>query len=182
MGDTPAAYVVLFRGINVGGAKSVRMEALRSALLDAGFSDVASYIQSGNIVLRSRLGKDDVRALVERTFMACFGFDSNSMVLTAGDWQDIIRANPFAAAAADGKSLHAIILDEQPPSAALDTLRSLASTEQIALTGKTLYLYTPDGFGRSPVAAKLDRVVNVPLTARNWNTVLKLQEMVARLG
>lgn len=73
--------------------------------------------------------------------------------------------------------MHAVFLDAAPPSGAIKALEALATTEQLVLRNGVLYLYTPDGFGRSEVAKALDKVLKVPLTARNWNTVLKLQAM-----
>ena len=84
-----------------------------------------------------------------------------------------------ALARAIAKESRAVFLDEPPATQAIDALRAVASTEEIVLKGGVLYLYTPDGFGRSKVAESLDRLLKVPWTARNWNTVLKLREIAA---
>jgi uncharacterized protein (DUF1697 family) len=89
----------------------------------------------------------------------------------------LIRENPFADTAEAGNRVHAVLVDEQPSAAAVEALKALAATEEMVLGKDVLYLHTPDGFGRSKVAAALDKVLKVPLTARNWNTVLKLQQM-----
>lgn len=173
-------FILLFRGINVGGNKVVRMETLRRVLAEGGFGKVTTYIQSGNVVLTSDMDEDSILALVGRVFAETFGFSSRPSIRSREAWARLIAENPFAAeVAADGRVVHAVILNGSPAAEALAALRALATTEVIEARDGVLYLYTPDGFGRSKVSEMLDRVLKVPLTARNWNTVLKLQEMAA---
>ena len=174
MADT---YIVLFRGINVGGNKIVRMELLRRMLTDIGFKSVATYIQSGNVVLNSDAPPTAVTQTIEGAFPATFGFSSRPTVRSLQEWRRVIEDGPFAGARSDGKQVHAVFVDEHPSAEAVEALRGLGSTEQMELRDGVLYLYTPDGFGRSTVASALDKVLKVPLTARNWNTVLKLRDM-----
>jgi uncharacterized protein (DUF1697 family) len=170
-------YIVLFRGINVGG-RVAKMETLRSALTEAGFSKVKSYIQSGNIILTSDKGEAAVLELVDQTFTAAFGYSSRPSVRTIEQWQRVIDDNPFAKVLKAGNQEHAVFIDAVPTDAAIEALRALATTEELELGDGVLYLYTPDGYGRSPVAAAFEKLLKgVPWTARNWNTVLKLQEM-----
>ena len=170
-------YVLLFRGINVGGNKIVRMELLREMLVELGFENVATYIQSGNVVLTSDQSAAEVTKAVEGAFPPAFGFSSRPTIRSLSEWQRVIDADPFAEVRSDGRQMHAVFLDDQPSEAAVDQLRALAGTEEMVLADGVLYLYTPDGFGKSKVAEALDKVLKVPLTARNWNTVLKLGEM-----
>ncbi len=174
-------YIVLFRGINVGGSKVARMETLRKALQDAGFGGVQTYIQSGNVVLTSSLSEGEIASTIEKLFLATFGFASRPTVRSEEAWHRVIEKNPFPDAA-EGRQVHAVVLDAAPKDGAIEALRALASTEQLVLEGSVLFLYTPDGFGRSKVAEQLDRLLNVPWTARNWNTVRTLQEMAAKAG
>jgi uncharacterized protein (DUF1697 family) len=170
--------ILLFRGINVGGNKSVKMDALRRVLADAGFTDVATYIQSGNVALTSTHDERETAALVEATFPEAFGFTSRPTVRSLDAWRALVAGNPFAAPAAeDGRRVHAVILDDAPVGGAVEALRAVATSEQMELRDGVLYLHTPDGFGRSEVAKALDRALKVPLTARNWNTVVKLLEL-----
>jgi uncharacterized protein (DUF1697 family) len=170
--------VLLFRGINVGGNKVVRMEALRKALSDAGFGEVATYIQSGNVVITADDNEEAIQSRVEAIFSEQFGFSSRPTVRSLERWRQVVGGNPFGdAAAEDGRRVHAVLLDGEPDEAALQELEALAGTERMAKAKGVLYLHTPDGFGISKVAESLDKVLKVPLTARNWNTVLKLSEM-----
>ena len=175
-------FIVLFRGINVGGNKIVRMELLREMLGNLGFKNVASYIQSGNVVLTSDKPAAEVTKAIEDAFSKAFGFSSRPTVRSLAEWQRVIDEDPFAQVRNEGRQMHAVFLDEQPSEAAVEGLKALASTEEMVLADGVLYLYTPDGFGRSKVAVALDKVLKVPLTARNWNTVLKLAEMAETAG
>jgi uncharacterized protein (DUF1697 family) len=168
-------YILLFRGINVGGNKIVKMETLRRVLGEAGFEDVATYIQSGNVVLTSDKGEDAVIATVTKVFDATFGFSSRPTIRSAAALQRVIEDNPYEGV--EGNRLHAIFLDARPLAEAVKTLEGLAKTERMVEKDGVLYLHTPDGFGTSEVAKALDKVLKVPWTARNWNTVLKLQSM-----
>jgi uncharacterized protein (DUF1697 family) len=172
---------VLFRGINVGGNKIAKMETLRTALSEAGFGNIATYIQSGNVVLTSGVNAEEVAASVEKVFAATFGFSSRPTVRSLAEWRQIIAGNPYPEAATDHKKLHAVILDGEPPKDAIETLHARATTERVELKNGVLYLHTPDGFGVSAVAEALDRVLKAPLTARNWKTVLTLRDMAENI-
>jgi len=169
-------FILLFRGINVGGNKIIRMETLRQALTEAGFGGVATYIQSGNVVLASDKDESAISALVDDVFTRTFGFSSRPTIRSLETWRRVVADNPFTEAQ-DGRQVHAVLLDGTPADEAIQALRALATTERIELRDDVLYLDTPDGFGRSKVAAAFDKALKVPLTARNWNTVLKLQEL-----
>lgn len=171
-------FIVLFRGINVGGNKTAKMEVLRAALTEAGFGSVATYIQSGNVVLTANMKAAEVATKIERLFAETFGFSSRPTLRTADAWKDMIAANPFPEAAADHKKLHAVLLDGVPGEEAADRLRERAlPTERFVVADGVLYLFTPEGFGTSKLAEALDRCLKVPLTARNWRTVVTLMEM-----
>lgn len=178
---TETVFIVLFRGINVGGNKVAKMETLRSVLAKAGFGNAASYIQSGNVVLTSDKTAQEVATIVEKVFADTFGFSSRVTVRTAGAWQKLIANNPFPQGADDPKRLHAVLIDgAPPPDAAVRLQEKAAATERFAISEDVLYLFTPDGFGISKLAASLDKVLKVPLTARNWRTVLTLMEMAGK--
>lgn len=171
-------FILLFRGINVGGNKVAKMDTLREALTAAGFGKVATYIQSGNVVLVSDKKARDVAAEVEAVFAATFGFGSRVSVRGLAEWREIVSGNPFPQGAGDPKKLHAVVLDGLPDPGTQGRLQALASgTENFGLGQGVLYLHTPDGFGTSKLAAGLDKALKVPLTARNWRTVLTLLEM-----
>ncbi|MBZ9653475.1 DUF1697 domain-containing protein [Phyllobacterium lublinensis] len=175
-------YIVLFRGINVGGNKLVKMETLRKVLSHAGFSDVKTYIQSGNLVLTSNQTARQVRETISPSFSAAFGFESRISIRNVDEWNCMIAKNPYPEAIDNPKALHAVILDADPTDAALSEFAAKAEkSESFTLRNRVLYLHTPDGFGISKLALALDKVLKVPLTARNWRTVLALQAMAAAI-
>lgn len=177
---TPTAYVLLFRG--VGGATQLPVARLRAALTKAGFEAVATYINSGNAVVRSALAREEVVAKVTAVCKRQFGFDKAIFSLTATEWSGIIRKNPFPEATDPPKWLHAAVLAGKPPAGAVDALQRLgeAAGDRIAVVGKVAYIHTPRGFGTSKLAEKFDKTIGVVNTARNWNTVLNLMKLAGR--
>src|SRR5437868_4545063 len=130
-------YVLLFRGINVGGNKIVKMETLRRVLGEAGFEDVATYIQSGNVVLASDKGEDAVLAAVTKVFDETFGFSSRPTVRSVAALQRVIKDNPYEGV--EGNRLHAVFLDAKPAADAVTRLEALAKTERIVEKVGVLY-------------------------------------------
>ena len=173
-------YIILFRG--VGGATQLPTKPLREALTEAGFKDVATYINSGNAVLSSRKGAASVTAEIARIAKKEFGFDKAIHVVTREEWADLIANNPFPDAVAIPKFLHAAVLADMPEKGKVEALRAFSKGgERIEIVGKVAYLHTPEGFGTSKLAEKFDKGIGVPNTARNWNTVIALAKMAAAI-
>jgi uncharacterized protein (DUF1697 family) len=172
-------YILLFRG--VGGATQLPTSPLRSALTEAGFESVATYINSGNAIVRSNLPRDQVIERVALIVRERFGFVKDIHAPTLGEWSQLIANNPFPAAAAVGKSLHAAVLKDVPEDSHIAAIRAYATaTEGIEVVGRVAYIRTPEGFGTSKMAERFDKLIRVPNTARNWNTVLKLRDLAAK--
>ncbi|MFG2877034.1 DUF1697 domain-containing protein [Streptomyces sp. NPDC048337] len=175
-------YAALLRGINVGGYKKVPMAELRSVLEGLGHGDVRTYLQSGNAVFSST--KKDPAALareLEKAIEAHFGFRVACLVVDGAYLRAVAEACPFPAAELEGKQLHATFFSEQPAAdrfAAID--QSAYLPEEYRLGDRVLYLYAPDGLGRSKLAEALAKPAvtkGVDATTRNWNTVAKLVEL-----
>jgi uncharacterized protein (DUF1697 family) len=174
-----ATWIVLIRGINVAGRNLVSMKELVADLEEAGFGEVRTYLQSGNVVLDSRLKSGAaVAQRVAETIETRSGFRPAVMVLDGKGLARIVKENPFPAATAEPKSLHVFFLDEPAPAldrAGIERLR--IPSEAWQLTPRACYLHTPEGFGTSKLAARLEKLLGVPATARNWRTVKALVEM-----
>jgi uncharacterized protein (DUF1697 family) len=169
-------YLLLFRG--VGGATQLPTAPLREALSAAGFEKVATYINSGNAIVRSPLPREKVLAKVAKLCKEQFGFDKAIFAPTLAEWSRLIKKNPFPQALATPKFLHAALLAEKPAAANLKKLTPFATgDENFAVVGNVAYLYTPHGFGTSKLAEKFDKTIGAVNTARNWNTVRKLYEL-----
>lgn len=170
-------WLVLLRGVNVGGRHPVAMAALRELFeRELGCTEVATYIQSGNLVCYgpSAMAPEQVAAAIERHF----GFAVPVAMRGREELRAMATANPFAADPAD--QLHVVFLAAPLADAVLEKLKSRrAGEEQIAAIGRELFLQLPHGFGRSKLAlgCTAPGVPGDP-TVRNWKTVLQLLRML----
>lgn len=171
--DVPT-YVALIRGINVGGKNSLPMAELRAATEAAGYTDVRTYIQSGNMLLSSP--KEVKGARLASLISARFDLDVAVMVRSAAELAAALAANPFPDA--DTDTLHIGFMNRAPAAAAaaaVDGERFLP--ERFALAGRELYLHLPAGLGRAKLPVFLGRALKEPTTIRNWRTLRTLVEM-----
>ena len=173
-------YVALLRGINVGGNNRLPMQTLRSLLQELGFQNVQTYIQSGNIVFQSpQTDPLHLASIITQAIQETHGFAPHTLVLSADEFQTSAQQNPYPQAEKSPKSLHLFFLESVPTNPDPQKLNTLKSpTEAFQLQNKTLYLHAPDGIGRSKLAASIEKTLQVPTTARNWNTVQNLLEMI----
>lgn len=158
------------------------MADLRSAVSNLKFDDLQTYLQSGNMVFRA--GKASNGAFSDRISAAIrdhAGMDVSVMVRSVDEWSRIVKANPYPQANAAPKTVHVFVLDEVPDAERLAFLAAReAGREEYALIASTIYLHTPDGFGRSVLGGSIERILKVTMTARNWNTVLALEKLATR--
>ena len=172
-------YIALLRGINVGGRNKLPMADLRALLAEMGLHNVKSYIQSGNVVFQSE--RTDVDALAQQisdAIDASHGFTPRVLLLDAEAVLSAMTANPFPEAEAEPKTLHLYFLNEQPENPDVDTLNQIKKeNERFHLGARVFYLHAPDGIGRSKLAERAERTLNVAATARNWRTVGKVMEL-----
>jgi uncharacterized protein (DUF1697 family) len=161
-------YLVLFRG--VGGKTQLPVQVLRAQLTAAGFENVATYINSGNAIVRSRLSRKKVAATIADLCREHFAFDKAIFTPTLAEWDDVIAHNPFARDAA--------LLEAAPKAENIERIRAVAvKGEALEVTHGVAYLHAPHGFGTSKMAEKFGPWIGVTNTIRNWNTVLKLAEL-----
>jgi uncharacterized protein (DUF1697 family) len=175
-------FVSLFRGINVGGHKSVRMDALKELHESLGLQRVETYIQSGNVVFSSNGAiPAQLANQIEEAFEHKFGFLSNVMVRTADEFNVIIENNPFKSQPMkESKWVVAMFLASAPISTALEDIqKTYTGPEEIHIIGQETFIYYPEGQGRSKLTNTfLEKKLKTVGTARNWNTVLRLQKMI----
>lgn len=168
-----AVWILLLRGINVGGAGRLSMADLRRLLVDLGCRHVSTLIQSGNAAFASDMPKGDLIASISEVIDARHGFRPKAILLTAGDLRAALAASPFPEAAGDPKPMHLFFHDPQvrPDASALNALRT--EGEEWADIDGVLYLRAPAGIGRSKLAAAIGRQLK-DATARNLDTCQKL--------
>jgi len=175
-------YVALLRGINVGGHRKIKMAELRSACKAIGLSEVQTYIQSGNIVFRSP--KEDTESIAQEikdAILTNFGHEVITFVIDRAAYERVIADNPFEEREdPDPKKLHVCFLYEEVDTSLEAELQAVESNrDQVVLKPKVLYLYCPDGFGRTKYTDSIiKRILKTSGTTRNWRSVLKLQEML----
>ena len=169
--------VALLRGINVGGRGKLPMADLRAIATDLGFDDVATYIQSGNLVLSTSASAASVTRDLAAAIAAGTSVTPAVLVRTRSQLAKVVRDNPFLARGEDAAHLHVTFTDG--PAAAVVAqldLPGYAPEEAIAV-GKELHLFLPNGMGRSKLAADLARQKGPVGTTRNWRTVTTLLAM-----
>jgi uncharacterized protein (DUF1697 family) len=158
------------------------MPKLRSALEDDGFEDVATYVQSGNVVLSSGDSAAKVARAVEQLIKKEFGLEIPVVVRTRAQLAQVVKRNPLGRVANDPKRYQVSFLEKQPSAAVVRKLEGLAApSERIAAHGRELYAWHPEGVARSKLwAALAGKGLGVTATARNWTTVTRLLELADR--
>jgi uncharacterized protein (DUF1697 family) len=172
-------YIALFRGINVGGKNSLPMKNLTSIFEILGASNTKTYIQSGNVVFQ--IASKDISSFSKRLgseIKERRGFEPQILVIEPSEVETAMMNNPFPEAESKPSSLHLGFLAFPPENPDLKKLESLKKdSERFCLIDRIFYLHAPEGVGRSKLAASSEKLLGVPMTDRNWNTVCKLKEM-----
>ncbi len=166
-------FILLFRGINVGGNNLVPMKELKSHLESEGYESVKTYIQSGNVILKS---KSDPSERVAEIVESKFGFQPKILSFEKKRFEDVIRANPYKSY--EGKTVHFYFCARKPKLNISKIESLLSNNEAYELKDKVFYLHAPNGIGRSKLVSNIESCLGVSYTGRNLNTVLKLKELV----
>jgi len=194
LGDHEAVrtHVALLRGVNVLGRNKLSMAELREVVAALGYGDVTTYIQSGNVLFSApKTDADSIKLAVklEVAIAERLAVRPRVVVVRHGELVKVVRGNPFSGED-DPTRLHAVFLREAPDplgvasvAAAVERAHIKASRDDARVVGRTLYLWTPDGFARSILRAELSRGGRhrTPMpagTARNWTTVNMLLSLL----
>ena len=169
-------FVVLLRGVNLAGRNRVSMPVLREALDGAGFTGVATYVQSGNVVLTSGKAAKRVGNDVERLLAEHFDVDVRVVVRTRAELAAVVERDPLAKVATDPKRYQVTFLESPLDADVVRKLEVVATDEErVKQVGREVYAWHPDGVGRSKLAVLLSgKGLGVTATARNWKTVMQL--------
>jgi uncharacterized protein (DUF1697 family) len=176
--------ISMLRGVNVGGHNMIKMDALRALYESLGLRDAQTHVQSGNVVFRAQ-GRDlaliskKIEYGIERTF----GFRPSVIVRTDAEMRDVIARNPFANrdGIEPGKLLVTFLAGDPGSEARAKLLGIKVGPEELRIDGRELYIYFPDGMGRSKMWPLIEKATKSAGTGRNWNTVTKLLEIAERL-
>lgn len=174
-------YVALLRGINVVGKHIVPMKQLAEVFADAKCGNVRTYIQSGNVVFNAPpKALKGLPALLTKKFEERFGFSVPMVLRNRQEVAQAVRDNPFLKAGLPQQMLHVYFLADMPTADAVKSLDPQRSAPDVFhVSGREVYLHLPNGMGRTKLTnAYFDSRLKTVCTARNWNTVLKLLEMM----
>ena len=172
-------HVVLLRGINIGPRNRIAMPALREALEEAGFTDVQTYLQSGNVVLESRAKPETVQRKVEKLIEERFGLEIAVVVRTRAQLAAVVKRNPHAKVATEPKRYQVTFLEQKLPAKVVRELEEVAAPdERVVVAGREVYAWHAKTIARSKLWSKLaGQELGVTATSRNWTTVEALLEL-----
>lgn len=178
-------YIAILRSINVSGQKIIKMAELREHLSSLGFSNLTTYIQSGNIVFQSEEKENSIlESEIQQNIKVNYGFDVPVIVRTKDEWQKVVDDFPFNTEECDVTRLGFTFLKNKPAHIPVEEINKFkAVNDELVYDDKEIYLHIPDGFGKSKLTINvIERKLKVSATTRNWKTTQKLLEMANKLG
>ena len=171
----------MLRGINVSGQKIIKMDELRKIYQGAGFKNVRSYVQSGNVLFEaSNDSTDQLSVQISQKILKKFGFQVKVIVKTINEMAGVVKNNPFLKEKGiDSTRLYVTFLSQVPGKVALKELDKLLSKqERFYSLGKEIYIHCPDGYGKTKFSNNnVEKTLATFATTRNWRTVMNLHEM-----
>ena len=174
-------FIALLRGINVSGKNKIKMTELKQLFLDIGFREITTYIQSGNVIFSSEeIDTSKIENKLVTEVKNIFGHSIKVLVLKKEELETAFKSNPFINGTDyDFKKTCATFLNKTPSEEGIEKVRALAAKDELLIfKNKTVYIYCPDGFGRTKLSnSNIENKLKVSATSRNWNTVTKLVEL-----
>jgi len=174
-------YIVLLRGINVGGHKKIKMTDLRAMFETMGCLNVQTYIQSGNVILEQKaLSNSELEGQIKTQIKEIFNYDVPVLVLTTDELQHIFDTNPFLTEIQeDITKLHVTLLSQIPDNEHINAIKDIQyKADEFQIIDKNIFLFCPDGYGRTKFTNNFfENKLKVQATTRNWKTIGKLIAM-----
>lgn len=175
----------MLRGVNVGGHNRIKMDALRALYESLKLRNPQTYIQSGNVIFETR--QDDLVRLstqIQEGIETTFGFRPEVILRTKSEMRVVIARNPFSKRRnIDPSRLLVSFLVSEPNAEGREKVLSIKTDpEELRIDGRELYIYFPNGMARPKFSwAAVERILKIPGTGRNWNSVTKMLEIAAGL-
>jgi uncharacterized protein (DUF1697 family) len=177
-------YISIIRGINVSGQKKIKMDALKKMYEDLHFSNIQTYIQSGNVVFQySKSGQKALENKISGQIEKCFGFFAPVIVMNTDELKDIVEKNPYIAdKTKDIACLHVTFLSSKPEQIDFEKIdKNRLPGEECSLMGNAVYLYCPNGYGKTKLSnIFFENKLKVRTTTRNWKTTTELLNIAER--
>jgi uncharacterized protein (DUF1697 family) len=178
-------YIAIIRGINVGGKKPIKMQALKELCENIGFENIQTFIQSGNVVFKYKKQNNTAIAnLFSKNIFETFGFEVPVLVLTLSEIKAIVIANNFLQDKMKGIAfMHVTFLEEVPAKEQTEILqKNNFAPDEFFIQGKAVYLYCPNGYSSSKLTNSfIENKLKVTATTRNWKTVNELLNLALNL-
>lgn len=177
--------ISMLRGVNVGGHNKIKMDALRALYESLKLEDPRTYVQSGNVIFRTKEKNSAALAKkIQSAIESKFGFRPEVILRTADEMRAAIASSPFAASRGlePGKILITFLGGDAGPEAHKTLLSFKEYPEELHLRGRELYIYFPNGAGQSKLPwSKVEKLLQTTGTARNWNSVTKMLAMAEEM-
>ena len=178
-------FISILRGINVSGQKKILMADLKALYESLHFKEVATYIQSGNVIFKSDAKLSDVQLAkkIEKAIDAKYNFEVPVIIRSMEEWEKAISQNPFIKEKKiDLKKLHITFLLEVPSKENVESIKSTDFLpDKFIIKGKEIYLHIPESYGETKLSNNFfENKLKIRATTRNWNTVNKLFEMASQ--
>lgn len=178
-------YISILRGINVSGHNIIKMDQLKQLMMNLGFENVQTYIQSGNIIYQTK--QKDTTKLSEsiiKTIQKDFGYDVPVITLSINILEKIIQNNPFTKNATDTSLLHVTFLNAIPDTEKIKLLKSVdTKNDTFEIIEQAMYLLCQNGYGNTKLSNTfIENKLKVGATTRNWKTTNELLNMAKKLN
>lgn len=176
-------YITLLRGINVSGKNSLKMDDLKYLCTQIGLTNVATYIQSGNIIFTSDLDLEIINTKIQESILTQFGFEIPAITILLNQFEDILNQNPFNEPA-ELSQLYITYLHSTPDIVLFEQIeKKKAGEEKIQLKNSVVYINVPNGYGKTKLTnALIESKLKMTATTRNWRTSLKILEIAHKIA
>jgi uncharacterized protein (DUF1697 family) len=177
-------YALLLRAVNVGSNNRISMADLREVLSDLGYENPQTLLNSGNAIIETSHDAEKVERRLQRAIKSELGLAIETLARTHDELRTIVDADPFKGIATDPSHYAVAFLRGAPEAEGLETFNAINAKayapEVWQLIGRELYLWYPNGQGRTKLNGPFwEQKLKVTVTARNWNTVVKLRDLTA---
>jgi uncharacterized protein (DUF1697 family) len=183
--NTLKTYISILRGINMGGHKRIKMDALRQLYVSLGYTDVQSYIQSGNVIFRTT--ETEVPILenaISKKLLLTFGFAVRVLVLTVDEVRNALKNNPFITDnLKDPKKMHLTFLSAIPGETCWDNISlSNYAPDEFWHSGRIIYVHCPTGYGNTKLTTNFfENKLKLTATSRNLKTTTELLAIAEKI-
>jgi uncharacterized protein (DUF1697 family) len=176
-------FISLLRGINVAGKNSIKMDDLKLLYESLGLKNIVTYIQSGNVVFTSNIkNRNNLKMMMEKAIHKKYGYDIAVQLRTKNEMVSIVEKYPFVSVDAkqEGSKILVTLLSSSPAdNLVLKLQNDVKAPEKLVVDGDSIYLYCPNGYGRSKLTNKyIELTLGLSATTRNWKTMSKLCDLL----